>query len=108
MGTHCSSHWDAELQLCRLREQTAKLKGMQDLSSLPTLYFNWALCIHRSDPMGKEFLPGLQHVSCCSSHGFGPRLEEATGREGANACPPYQPLAPNPGTLSPERAGKQT
>lgn len=38
--------------------------------------------------MGKEFLQGLRQVSRCSWHGFGPRLEEAVGREGASVCPP--------------------
>lgn len=45
-----------------------------------------------SDRMGKEFLQGLRQVSGCSSRGFGPRLEEAAGREGASVCP----LAPRP------------
>lgn len=43
---------------------------------------------HCGDCMGKEFLQGLRQVSGCSSHGFGPRLKEAAGREGASACPP--------------------
>lgn len=50
------------------------------------------LLSHRSDHTGKEFLQGLRQVSGCSSHGFGPRLEEAAGSEGASTCP----LAPRP------------
>lgn len=44
-----------------------------------------------------------EQVSGCSSHGFGPRLKEAAARK-RPACVP-QPRTPNPGVLSPERAG---
>lgn len=44
-----------------------------------------------------------EQFSGCSSHAFGPRLEEAVAGK-RPACVP-QPHAPNPGTLSPERAG---